>query len=111
MRIYTNYDGWMMTRHDIKLGRVIYKDTVWDLDHKSQKLRWVLELIKDNVITMIPDQSSKNTLTHLESLMFSFKPRSLRRFNQRDDGSKNPMQFKAMARNLIECGFIQSIQA
>ena len=110
MRIYTNYDGWMMTRHHIKLGRIIYKDTVWDLDHESQKLRWVLELIKDDVITMIPEKSSKNASTHLESLTFSFKPKSLRWFNHREDGSTNPMQFKAMVRNLIESGFIQPIK-
>ena len=109
MRIYTNYDGWMMTRHNIKLGTILSHNVLWNLDDESHQLRWVLELIKDDVIAIFSKDASENLPTHVGSLCFIFKKTSLKLFNRQPDGKVNAMQFPAMVRNLKEIRFIHTI--
>ncbi len=100
MRIYNNYDGWQMSRRNYSLGKVIYQDNTWDLDHDAEALMLIIQLLRDNVIGLIHDPNSFNSSKSIYSLTFIFKRRDDWVFNVKSDGTFNHMQHRAMFSNL-----------
>lgn len=109
MPIYTNYHGWMMTRHQIKHGSIMYQGEQWNLDDECDQLRLILALIEEGVVTLIKKAGSSNPLSSIHSLHLQFKKDPDTRFNTRDDGRENVMQPKTFFANLKQTGWVEPI--
>lgn len=100
MRIFSNYDGWQMSRRSLPLGEVSYQDHIYNLDDDAQALRLIIELLNDDVIGLLKDEDTHNLPRSIYSLRFIFKAREDWVFNVKPDGTFNHIHHRAMFSNL-----------
>lgn len=109
MRIYNNFDGWQMSRRNYPLGKVVYQNIIWDLDDDAEALMLIFQLLKNDVIGLLKDPDSPNSMKSIYSLTFFFKGRADWRFNVKSDGTFNHMQHRAMFSNLKQTDHVRTI--
>ena len=106
MHPFTNFDGWMATRHAVPLGTVHYQGAAWHLDDPKAAMRLILALLEVKVITLIPNPNRQNPIQSLSSLHLQFAHPDDLWMNQNDDGTENIMQPHAFFLNLKQTAWV-----
>lgn len=109
MRIFTNFDIWNISKHRIKLGKVIYGYNKWNLDEPNQQLKLIEHLIRDNVIQSLDKSINGVSLKNIAKYHFKFALDEIYIYNQKLDGSQNRMQYLTVIANLKQTNLFKSI--
>ena len=97
VRIYTNFDGYMVINHEVSLGAVTYRNVRFDLDDAKNAQVLIEKLESDGVIERI-DEPGRDT--DIRGHAYRVIHPDYRFLNRKRDAKENRMQETALLMNL-----------